>query len=390
MSSFRKLMQCALGMVMSPVASAYDFDQWPTRYTAADGSQWNITGNYQYSAMFTHRSTDIDDAHTHRRKELGVGARKPGQWDAIVYFDFQAKSWLDVFGRVESQWMFGKDLGQLRLGHSKPQVGFEGGTVSRANSFVEMALPLQAFFESRRTGIDWAFERQHYLLNLGYYFASDLHGNNDGRTTMARAAWTPHKQQGDVLHLGLSASLEHPRGHTDGRGTYTPPSTRWRARPEAGLTDVRLVDTGSLSHVQSNRRLGFEALWIHGPLSLQGEYLQARSVRTEGLPGFVGDGYYLFASYVLTGESRSYTAGNVGNVIPARPCGAVELLLRHSAVNLNHDPIQGGRARDLTLGINWYLTRHFKFQANHIRARAFRQGQRQHPNITELRAQVFF
>jgi phosphate-selective porin OprO/OprP len=68
----------------------------------------------------------------------------------------------------------------------------------------------------------------------------------------------------------------------------------------------------------------------------------------------------------------------------------VELLLRHSAVNLDHDPIQGGRARDLTLGINWYLTRHFKFQANHVRARASRQGQRQHPNITELRAQVFF
>ncbi|WP_188794324.1 OprO/OprP family phosphate-selective porin [Dyella nitratireducens] len=384
------LMQCALGMGVSVTASAYDLNQWPTRYTSPDGTQWNITGNYQYDAMFARHNAVIEDAHTHRRKEFGLSARKQGQWDAIVYFDFQSKSWLDVFWRVNSQWLFGKDYGQIRLGHSKPQVGFEGGTASRANSFVEMALPMQAFFETRRTGIDWAFERPRYLLNLGYYFASDLNGNNDGNTVTARAAWTPRKQQADVLHLGLSASLEHPHGSTDGRGVYTPASVRWRARPEAGLTDVRLIDTGSLSHVHSNRRLGFEGLWIHGPLSLQGEYLQARSLRQQGLPGYVGDGYYLFVSYVLTGESRTYAGGNVGNVIPARPWGAVELLLRHSALNLDHDPINGGHQHDLTLGVNWYLTQHFKFQANYVEARASQQGVQQHPSITELRAQVYF
>lgn len=390
MKPVRMLVQYALGMGMSATASAYDLDQWPTRYTDSDGTQWNATGNYQYDALFARRNAAIEDAHTHRRKELGLSARRQGQWDAIVYFDFQSKSWLDVFWRVESRWLFGKDYGQFRLGHSKPQVGFEGGTASRANSFAEMALPLQAFFETRRTGIDWAFEQPRYLVNVGYYFASDLHGNNDGTTLAARAAWTPRKQQGDVLHLGLSTSLEHPRGSTDGRGIYTPPSVRWRARPEAGLTDVRLIDSGSLSHVHSNHRLGFEGLWIHGPLSLQGEYLQARSLRHQGLPGYMGDGYYLFVSYVLTGESRTYGGGNVGNVVPSHAWGAVEVLLRHSALNLDHDPVWGGRAHHLTLGINWYLTRHFKFQANYIQARATQQSLLQHPNITELRAQLFF
>jgi phosphate-selective porin OprO/OprP len=390
MKTIRRFVQYVLGMSMSTSACAYDLDQWPTRYTSPDGTQWNVTGNYQYDAMFACCSDAVDDAHTHRRKELGLRARRPGQWDAIVYFDFQSKSWLDVFWRVDSQWLFGEDYGQIRLGHSKPQVGFEGGTVSRAYSFVEMALPLQAFFESRRTGLDWAFERPHYLLNLGYYFAGDLQGKNDGATVMARAAWTPRKHQGDVLHLGLSASLEHPRGYIDGRGVYTPPSMRWRARPEASLTDMRLVDSGNLSHVHSNRRLGLEALLIHGPLSLQGEYLQGRSLRHQGLPGYAADGYYMFVSYVLTGESRLYTEGNVGNVVPTHPWGAVELLLRHSAVNLDHDPVRGGREHNVTLGINWYLTRHFKFQANYVEARAAQQGRRLHPNITELRAQVFF
>lgn len=390
MKAVRLLLQYVLAMGVSATASAYDLDQWPTRYVSADGTQWNVTGNYQYDGMFAHRGDAIENAHTHRRKEFGLSARRPGQWDAIAYFDFQSKTWLDVFWRVDSQWLFGKDYGQVRLGHSKPQVGFEGGTASRANSFVEMALPLQAFFESRRTGLDWAFERPRYLLNLGYYFASDLHGKNDGSTLVARAAWTPHKQPGDVLHLGVSASLEHPRGSTDGRGIYTAPSMRWRARPEAGLTDVRLSDTGSLSQVHSNRRLGVEGLWIHGPLSLQGEYLQGRSLRRQGLPAYVGDGYYLFASYVLTGESRSYASGNVGNVVPARPWGAVELLLRHSVLDLDHAAAAGGRERDLTVGMNWYLTRHFKFQANYIQARATRQGVQQRPDLAELRAQLYF
>ena len=390
MKSFRKLLQYVLGFGASATANAYDFNDWPTRYTSSDGTRWNITGSYQYDAMFAHHTTLISDMRTPRRKELGLAARRQGQWDAMVYFDFQSKTWLDVFWRVESRWLFGSDYGQLRVGHSKLQVGFEGGTSSRANSFVELALPLHAFFETRRTGIDWTYERPHYLLNLGYYFAGDLRGDNDGTTVLARAAWTPRNSPGDALHVGLSGSLERPRGSTDGRGIYTPPSARWRARPEAGLTEVRLVDSGTLSDVHSNHRLGFEGLWIHGPLSLQGEYLQGRTLRHRGLPGFTGEGYYVFASYVLTGESRTYASGNTGNIVPKHPWGAVEVLLRHSELNLNDDPVWGGRERDLTFGVNWYLTRHFKFQANYVEAHASRQGREYRPNFTELRAQVHF
>ncbi|WP_430390638.1 OprO/OprP family phosphate-selective porin [Dyella sp. 20L07] len=390
MKPIHGLVLCALGMSAPIITQAADFNNWPTKLTTTNGSEWSLTGNYQYDAMHVRHSDTIEDAHTNRRKELGGTVRKKNAWDAMVYFDFQSKTWLDVFLRVDSAWILGKDYGKFRFGHTKLPVGFEGITGSRAYSFAEMALPMHAFYQSRRTGIDWALERPDYLVNLGYYFAQDLQGNNDGNTIVARTAWTPFKSAGDVLHLGISASRERPSGTTDGRGVHRTPSARWRARPEAGLTDVRLVDSGSLSDVDSNRRIGLEGLWIRGPWSLQGEYLQVHTKRAADLSNYSADGYYMFGSYVLTGESRTYAGGNVGNLKPQHPWGAVELLVRYSAVDLNHNAIQGGRKHDLTFGANWYLTQHFKFQANYVKVRASRQGQRQNPDIVIVRAQVYF
>jgi phosphate-selective porin OprO/OprP len=131
-------------------------------------------------------------------------------------------------------------------------------------------------------------------------------------------------------------------------------------------------------------------LWIHGPWSLQGEDLRSRVSRRNGLPSYVADGYYAFASYVLTGESRGYAAGNTANVKPRSSWGALELLARYSALDLDHGNVNGGRQHDVTVGANWYLTPYFKFQGNYVWARASRQGVRQSPDIVEVRAQVAF
>ncbi|WP_313901640.1 porin [Leclercia adecarboxylata] len=50
----------------------------------------------------------------------------------------------------------------------------------------------------------------------------------------------------------------------------------------------------------------------------------------------------------------------------------------------------GGRQHDWTLGANWYLTSHFKFQANYVKVDASRRGVRSQPEIFELRAQMHF
>lgn len=389
-------LMAALMVVIPTMANAsengpYDFaDNWPTHYIFGDGTDVGLALKYQYDVdRFSNDDGRLTDAQTNRRKEFGFYVKKKGVYDVAVGYDFQARTWLDTYLRVQSKAILGEDVGALRAGFSKTPVGFEGNTSTGATTFLEAALPTQAIYANRRIGVDWAWERSHYLVNAGYYSGGDLNGDNDGRMLAARFAWVPHKQPGDVIHLGVSASEESPDGTVDGRGIYTPPTERLRARPEAGLA-ARLVDSGNLLPTDHIDRIGFEGLWIRGPWSLQGEYLHAAVKLDGGRPGYDASGYYAFASWVVTGESRPYSGGNVDNIKPKGAYGALELALRYSELDLNDSPIYGGRESDWTLGANWYINRYLKLQANYVHAQSSRRNLVVDPNVVEVRAQVQF
>ncbi len=358
----------ALSLAALPAfASAADFDNWPTRYTFGDGTELAATANIAYDYNDFSSASGLEDDDAVRRKEFGATLKKKGVYDAMVYYDFQADTWLDVFVRFESKAFFGRDVGRFRFGYMKTPVGLDANTSSRAGSFLETSLPVQAFYEGRRTGVEWVLERPQYLLQAGAYGGKDLQGDNPGTTQAVRAVWTPVKAPGDVIHLGLAYSQENPRGYSDGRDVHHEASARLRARPEAGLTDIRYVDSGALVTADQIRRTGLEGIWIRGPFSLQAEALRATVTRRDGKPDYTGSGQYAMASWVLTGESRPYNAGAVANIKPAHNYGAVELLARYSRLDLDDGSILGGRQHDLTLGANWYLTSHFKFQANYVK-----------------------
>lgn len=363
---------------------------WPTHVAFADGTELGITGLYQYDVNdFSHDDGLLRDAHTNRRKYFGAYLKRKGVYDAKAEFDFQSKKWQDVFLRVQSKAVLGLDAGAFRIGQGKTPVGFEGNTGSSAPTFIELALPSQAVFENRRVGVDWQLSRPTWLAALGYY-GGDLQGDNDGRTYAGRLAWVPRHRPGDVLHLGLAASRESPESSLNGLGLVNMPSARFRATPEAGLSPLYLVDSGTLKNVDRVDRHGFEALWIQGPWSLQGEHLHANTSFDDGKPAYRVEGWYAFASWVATGESRPYKDGNVGNVQPSRPWGAVEFAARYSTVDLDGGNIPGGREHDWTLGANWYLGKHLKLQANYIRAFSDRKQLAVDPRIVELRAQIAF
>ena len=387
---------CTIFAAWAPFAVAYDIDDWPTHYTFGDGTDIGLVAAYRYDINDFSNDTlpngkqAFVDSHTNRRKELGLTLKKKGVYDAIVDFEYQGRTWLDVFLRLQSKAFLGEDYGAFRFGYSKTPVAFEGVTSTKADTFLELALPVQAIYEGRRAGIDWAFERAQFIVNVGYYWGQDLLGDNDGTTLAGRAAWTPRKADGDVLHLGISVSTEHRDSTVDGRGIEHLPSARVSTPPEAGLTPVRLVDTGTLAKADHIGRSGVEALWIGGPWSVQGELLHENVSRFGGNPDFSASGFYVFGSWLLTGESRPYAAGNVGNIKPKGPWGALELLLRYSELDLNDTPILGGKEHDWTLGANWYLTQHFKFQANYIWAKSDKGNLSLDPRIFEMRVQIYF
>ncbi len=123
-------------------------------------------------------------------------------------------------------------------------------------------------------------------------------------------------------------------------------------------------------------RLGLEAAWLSGPLALSAEAITVK----EDLSGAGGDvqsttsGWYAAASWVLTGETKSFRGVKPDHPwIPGKRevsgSGAHQLALRYSELRLDEDLLDGGlvaanafpdSVRTWDVGINWYSTVHTK------------------------------
>jgi phosphate-selective porin OprO/OprP len=388
---------CAYGIS----AHAYDWlNDWPTKYKTDSGYEFGIKGLYQgdlnnYSGDTTNPftgATILEDSTTWRRKEFNVYGKAPFGLEFNVGYDYAGKAWIDNFVKYSN-----KDIGDFRLGQFKTPVGWEEAESSSATTFLERALPVQATNMGRRLGADWTYTGiPSWLLTLAYYSGGDLNGDNDGNGPAAHVVFNPILDKDEVVHLGLAVSRENRNATTDGRGITTSPAARFRARPEGNLTGTRLVDTGGLTNADNIDRLGLEGAWIRGPLLVQGEYLHFNADFTDTKPSYSGDGFYVFGAWMLTGESRDYKNGYVGNVKPAHDYGAFEIAARYSELDLNHGPVLGGKEHDWTIGANWYLGNHLKLQANYVRAysnkfsSAAMRDLEIDPEVFELRAQVYF
>ncbi len=416
----RQAIAAALLCAFGGNAVAYDvLNDWPTKMKTDDGYEFGFKGLYQYDLnQFSGDTTNpatgaeiLPDANAWRRKEFNFYGKTPWGVDFNVGYDFTVTGFKTASVGVHGKWIdnffrySNKDFGDIRVGQFKTPVGLEEASSSSATTFLERALPVQATNMDRRIGADWSYYGiPHWMLYAAYFSGGDLNGDNDGHGPAARAVWNPISRQpgagsaelSNVIHLGVAFERETRDSTTDGKGVVTPPQARFRARPEANLLATRLVDTGALNNPGNIDRTGFEAAWIHGPLLVQGEYLTF-SAEPRGKPDFEGNGFYVSGSWVLTGESRPYSKGAIGNVRPSHSWGAFEIAARYSEVDLNDGPVFGGKEHDYTIGANWYLGTHYKFQANYIWANSTKRYGNPingfadvDPRVFELRAQVYF
>jgi phosphate-selective porin OprO/OprP len=369
----------AWGFAQAGVAA--DAGAWPTSVSLGDGVKAGVKGLFQYDSnqfgddRLPNGTDRFDDAQTWRRQEVNLYVAKKGVFTVNAGYDFQANSWVDNYIALETR------AGRFRAGQFKTPVGWEDGNIATGDvTFLERTLPEQAVYEGRRVGLEWFYQAApQWLVQAGFFTRHDLNNDAAGQTYAGRVVYNPVQAEGEVVHVGLSASRELRDDRTG----------RIRARPEVNLTPVRLVDTGTLKGVDRLDREGLEAAWIHGPLLLQGEYLAMQAIRP--LAGdFHSRGYYVFGTWLLTGESRGYKAGAVTGVTPRSRWGALELALRYATLDLDDGAVMGGREHDWTLGLNWYLGTHFKLQANYIRAFSDRGNLPLDPTIYALRAQLSF
>lgn len=296
--------------------------------------------------------------------------------------------------KLKDFWLGLRDVpivGHVKVGHFKEPFSLEELASSKHITFMERSLA-SVFAPSRNMGIGLgrtaASERITWA--AGAFRETDSSGTGFGPGSeyniSARVTGLPFYAEGGrkLLHLGLSYSHKFRSRDAIGFGE----------RPEAHLSPVDFVDTGSLLS-DGVDLVDPEIALVWGPLSFQSEYIHALVARSNGADLGFG-GFYVYASCFLTGEHRPYKRAHAafGNVHPTRNFdpragrwGAWEAGVRYSRLDLNGGGARGGRLDDVTAGLNWYLNPSVRITVNYVHAHRSPFGD---ADIAEGRFQVVF
>lgn len=342
--------------------------------------------------------TSGGDSFELRRARLTFSARAWEDWRLKVEYDF-AGGGGDVAGdrgwrNVWLQWAFHEDAA-VRVGNFTAPFGLESVAASNHLTFMERGLA-NAFTPGFQTGLmvrargsekhrfgraRWTAAAAGFVESLGDPELDAHRSEHAGGA--ARITLAPFSAARRLLHLGVSTEFRDLRG---GSGY------RIRTRPESSLAPA-LFSTGTLADVDEVLSVGVEAATVLGPFSIQGEYARSMLER-RGRPDPEFDGWYVQASWIVTGEHRRYgrTSGAFVGVRPERRWGAVELALRYGGIDLVDGGVNGGDGEDLTVGASWYLGRNVRLMFNYVRVDSDQRGTGldDDPEIYQARFLVFF
>ena len=351
-------------------------------------------GRIQFDMNFPHFSDEMEsafgdpeDRFFFRRARLFIRGTLYKAIDFKAEYDFAGDevTFTDVYIRANDL----PYVGNIYAGRFKPPFGLEELTSSRFITLQERSLT-DAFVPGRELG--FMFENTVFDDRATWGFAITRPDDNssssiDDLDLTVRFTGVPlyHDEGKRLLHLGLAYSWRN-RRNSESISFDTSPEARIntnRSFDDEQINNVKFVDTGDLT-VSEAHTLGFEAAFVHGPFSVQGEVMGAlpRGLSGDPTEDDVDDmrfwGYYAIVSYFLTGEHRAYDTGSGTFERPKvkRPffrqggVGAWELAFRVSGIDLDDaDTINdsdGGRELNLTFGVNWYPNPNTRVTMNYV------------------------
>jgi len=338
---------------------------------------------------------DFLNGHEFRRVRLFASGKGYGIFDykvQIDFADFNNPVAKDIYlGLTESP------IGKIWIGHFKEPFSLEQLTSSKYITFLERSLT-DAMVPGRNMGVmafdNWGADGNGTWA-LGMFWDdrqqegddADDDGNvnntdEEFRTITARVTYLPVNDADGRCLVHVGAAFRHVEVEEQFN------RVRFRARPE-------IHDTGHVLGVRARpgldtyQQYGLELAAVRGPASVQAEY-----IITDFQDRFNSnlDGFYVYASYFLTGEHRPYSLkrGSFGRVKPLEnfwwvdntsdeSCsfglGAWELAARYSTLDWIDDGLESagggsdgvpGELDDFTLGVNWYWNPHMRVMFNYV------------------------
>ncbi|MCG5531970.1 porin [Halorhodospira sp. 9621] len=340
-------------------------------YEALANPEFDIRGRLQMDYhMIDEDETDFVDGFNNRRARLGMDGSIDEHWDGRVEINVAEGSVSAADFRLRRS----LGPGRLWLGQYKVPQGLNQLTSSNNYTFMERSSVSNIIPDSRRIGI--AYEQTGDELGFKTMFFGRSLGDDEGEDEGgAHKDYRGNQPQGYAIRgvyapfLTASRHNEAPRLHLGASLVYEdqddPLDIGFSDRPELRDGDggsQRLIGT-TVEDVTDTTKLGLEAAYISGPLSAEAEYLTVSMNRDNGdEPTF--SGWHVQGSYVLTGESRTYSTGGFGGVTPSGSGGAWELAARYSHMDLNDSGFAGGEQNNLTLGINYYASSNLRLMGN--------------------------
>ncbi|HEX5577547.1 MAG TPA: porin [Gemmatimonadaceae bacterium] len=348
-----------------------------------DGTVWDANDEIE-----TAIGDDIRNGTRFRAARLYIAGEIYEYFVFKAEYDFASDAgtdFKDVYIGVQDVLLDGSEI---LVGNNKVPFSLEELTSSRFITFMERGLP-NMFAASRETGLHLAtpFLDDRVVAAFSLTQTPDdtqaTHTGNDFNV-VARLAGVPYYGGEDrLVHVGAAYSYS----------MLEDDEAQFRQRPEVRQSP-RFVDTGVFDADDANT-VGVEAATVLGPVSLQGEYMR-NFVDSDATDDPSLWGYYVFASFFLTGEHRQYKLGEArfDRVKVKRNLfakgggfGAWEVGLRYSYLNLNDELADGGILGDVTAGVNWYLNPNMRIMFNYVYADL---DDVDHTNAFTVRTQVDF
>ena len=353
--------------------------------------EWQPTGRIHVDyAAFDDDQRDHPDGAELRRARLGMKGKISQDFGYKLEVDFGNE---DVSLKDAYLQYTGIENSAITVGNHKPPLSLENLTSSNDITFIERSAPTAAFSKSEILGASASTHGERWSLTGGFYNddVGTQSSDDEAWSAGARGTFAPVLSDNSFVHLGASATYRKPDQAND--------QFDFDSRAENALQSVDSV-SAQFGRADNAQIYGFEAAAQWGPVSAQGEYFMTNVEQNSG-SDLDFSGGYAQASWVLSGESRSYKAsgGKFGGVKPLNAFdpkngdwGAVEVAARYSTLDVSDGAVLGGEMDNYTIGVNWYLNDYARLMANYIFVDTDQNSvtPNDDPQILLLRSQVNF
>lgn len=320
-----------------------------------------------------------DDNMFFRRARLAMSGSVGSDWKYKAQYDFAE----DSLGARDLYLQYtALDNAAITIGQFKQHFSLEELTSSNNITFMERSLP-NLFAVGRAVGVGYKYAAGSSTFGASA-FGNDVGVSNDGDEPLnfsARYTIAPINADDRVLHFGIAYVMNN---------MDDAESLRLRQRPEARPSNggFRLIDTGTIANVDNFNRYGLEFAYAIPGFAAQAEYMAGTVGRNSGNPDMDADGYYVQASFLPGGATRSYKEGAFG--APTNRSGQWELKARYSFLSLDDAGagILGGEETNITIGATYYVNPNVRFLGEYVMADAEIGGVNEQPNFLQFRAQV--